>query len=278
MGQGLSVLISYVIVAHYFDKKKGLATGIVSVGNCFGQFLGPLLARCLIEHYPRQGTTLIFGGILLHSSLAALLFQPVEWHSATQNATDGRRTPVLPRRSKVSFNPQTNRDSNASENGGPGKSRVSKLRQTFWSKKPKRTQEDLTGVSCCFEENDAYEKEGLTKGYAPKTKSKMKIFQLVMNNLGQLRWHRVQIITLTLALVMSGYINFLMLVPFAMTEKGHSLEIVSWCLSVAGLCNIVSRITVPALTDLVSVSSRYFFMVGSFGIFVSCVSKYWLVA
>ncbi|XP_071524045.1 monocarboxylate transporter 12-B-like [Panulirus ornatus] len=72
--------ISYVIVPHYFSKRRGLANGLTMAWDCGGQLLGPPLIHYLQSEYGFDGATLILGGIVLHCCVGAAVFHPVEWH------------------------------------------------------------------------------------------------------------------------------------------------------------------------------------------------------
>lgn len=100
-----------------------------------------------------------------------------------------------------------------------------------------------------------------------------RFFNNVFNNLLLLRSPRVFIIALGSSLNTTGFLNFLMMAPFALQAAGHSLEESSWCMSVFGLCNLVTRLVVSSLTDLPNFSKRGCYMTGTAIAFVSVISK-----
>lgn len=79
-GRGLSYAPSLIIVAMYFDKRRGLATGIGTSGVGVGTFLLVPTAQFLFDNYGFQGAFLIFGGIALNTNLAAMLYRPLSMH------------------------------------------------------------------------------------------------------------------------------------------------------------------------------------------------------
>ncbi|XP_042877166.1 monocarboxylate transporter 6-like isoform X2 [Penaeus japonicus] len=99
-----------------------------------------------------------------------------------------------------------------------------------------------------------------------------RFFNNVFNNLLLLRSPRVFIIALGSSLNTTGFLNFLMMAPFALQAAGHSLEESSWCMSVFGLCNLVTRLVVSSLTDLPNFSKRGCYMTGTAIAFVSVIT------
>ncbi|KAK7079033.1 hypothetical protein SK128_005854 [Halocaridina rubra] len=84
VGCGIISNISYMIVPHYFKKRRGLANGIIMAFDCGGQFFGPPLIDFLQQEYTFKGATLILSGVILNCCVGAAVFQPVEWHLKPQ--------------------------------------------------------------------------------------------------------------------------------------------------------------------------------------------------
>ncbi|KAK4310757.1 hypothetical protein Pmani_017696 [Petrolisthes manimaculis] len=80
VGGGLVTSLCFTILPQYFDRKRGIATAVMMGGICFGQIVGPPVARLLQEEYGYKGATLILGAILLHSCIGASFFHPPEWY------------------------------------------------------------------------------------------------------------------------------------------------------------------------------------------------------
>ncbi|XP_047487262.1 monocarboxylate transporter 6-like [Penaeus chinensis] len=99
-----------------------------------------------------------------------------------------------------------------------------------------------------------------------------RFFCNVFQNLKLLRSPKVLIIGLGSSLNNTGFLNFLMMAPFALQAARHSLEESSWCMSVFGLCNLVTRLLVSSLTDWPKFSKRGCYMVGTAIAFVSVIS------
>ena len=76
IGFGMNSMSGHVIINSYFNKRRGIAQGIVSSGAGAGVFLlAPLKQYTLVE-YGWRGTMLIFAGIMLHFCVCACLMRP----------------------------------------------------------------------------------------------------------------------------------------------------------------------------------------------------------
>ncbi|XP_037791460.1 monocarboxylate transporter 12-like, partial [Penaeus monodon] len=98
---------------------------------------------------------------------------------------------------------------------------------------------------------------------APRYSALARVFNTTLNNLKLLKSSRILIIALSSALNMISYLNFLMMVPFVLQTIGYSMQETTWCVSVSGLCNMVSRLVVSALTDCPGFSMRGCYMAGT---------------
>ena len=79
IGFGASLLFapSYIIVSTYFDKNKGKAMAISTMGAGLGTVgLAPLI-QWLLNTYSFFGTMLILGALMLHNCSAGMLFRPL---------------------------------------------------------------------------------------------------------------------------------------------------------------------------------------------------------
>ncbi|WAR19210.1 MOT9-like protein [Mya arenaria] len=78
IGLGLNSLSGHVMVNSYFNKRRGIAGGIVSSGAGFGVFILAPLLQFLVYSYAWRGAVLIFSGVMLHFSVFASLMRPLE--------------------------------------------------------------------------------------------------------------------------------------------------------------------------------------------------------
>lgn len=87
----------------YFRKKKSVAVGYASTLMGFGPILMPQLITILMEIHTVQGTTLILGGVVANTLVAASLLHPVKWHMIeeiveeviTQEETQEEKSPMM---------------------------------------------------------------------------------------------------------------------------------------------------------------------------------------
>lgn len=78
VGFGFMYLCAYVMIGHYFDKRRALATGIASCGSGVGTFLFAPLSVELINWYGWIGSMWIISGIVLNGVVCGATFAPVE--------------------------------------------------------------------------------------------------------------------------------------------------------------------------------------------------------
>ncbi|XP_064115633.1 monocarboxylate transporter 12-like [Macrobrachium nipponense] len=88
---GMLSNISYLIVPHYFKKRRGLANGIIMAWDCGGQFIGAPLIKILQDEYSFTGATLILGGFILNCCIGAAVFHPVKWHVKAKRPKPNRK-------------------------------------------------------------------------------------------------------------------------------------------------------------------------------------------
>jgi len=77
IGLALVYISSLFIVTIYFDRLRGLATGLAFTGSGIGALMFPPLIDWLNETYAWRGTVLIAGGICLHITAAGMLYRPL---------------------------------------------------------------------------------------------------------------------------------------------------------------------------------------------------------
>jgi len=76
VGDGLVVSGSFISISQWFDKKKGKAMGLSTLGAGFGSVcMAPVIAM-LVDQFNYFGTMLIIGSLLLHDSVGGALYRP----------------------------------------------------------------------------------------------------------------------------------------------------------------------------------------------------------
>ncbi|XP_033726566.1 LOW QUALITY PROTEIN: monocarboxylate transporter 12-B-like [Pecten maximus] len=76
-GFGLVYTPSVVIVGHYFNKRRALATGIAVCGSGIGGFVFAPLSVLLIETYAWKGALWILSAIVLNGVIFAAFYRPL---------------------------------------------------------------------------------------------------------------------------------------------------------------------------------------------------------
>ncbi|XP_069938837.1 monocarboxylate transporter 13-like [Cherax quadricarinatus] len=81
IGCGVSTVVPVLVLTRYFKRRLGRANAFMVGGVCTGQMLGPPLVTYLQEEYGFKGATLIVAALMLNTSVASVVFHPVEWHT-----------------------------------------------------------------------------------------------------------------------------------------------------------------------------------------------------
>lgn len=204
-------MLSYLIIPHYFTRRRGLANGMMTAGSCSSQILAPPLITYLQGEYGFRGAILIMSAIMLNCCAAAMVLQPVEWHRKTRNKNT--------------------------------------------------TQQAKTGDS-----EASAEKSAVLPALRRMTKT-------AMDNIRLLKSIRVIILALISVVNLVAFKNISMMVPSAIQDAGYTLEEASWGMSLAGVCNLVSRLVVTPLVGHLHLSMRGCYMSGSAILALGVISK-----
>ncbi|XP_046560601.1 monocarboxylate transporter 13-like [Haliotis rubra] len=74
----------FVILGHYFKKRRGLATTMSVSGVSLGGIIFPRLIRFLVDEYSIRGAMLILTGLSMNMWIGALLLRPLESFQTTK--------------------------------------------------------------------------------------------------------------------------------------------------------------------------------------------------
>jgi MFS family permease len=74
---GCTYIASLIIVAEYFDKKQGMATGVCMAGSGVGAFAFAPFAQALTSYFDWKYAMIIFACILLQCCFMGALLRPV---------------------------------------------------------------------------------------------------------------------------------------------------------------------------------------------------------
>ena len=70
-------LCAYVMIGHFFDKRRALATGIASCGSGVGTFIFAPMVSYLIRKYTWTGAMWILAGIVLNGVVCGAVFRGI---------------------------------------------------------------------------------------------------------------------------------------------------------------------------------------------------------
>ncbi|XP_064115318.1 monocarboxylate transporter 9-like [Macrobrachium nipponense] len=291
IGGGLVTTMCFLIVPIYFETRRGMANAIMMTGICSGEILGPLLLRFLLDEYGFLGANLIVGSLLLNGFIGILFFHPVEWHSRQAVYKEGDYLQDDLKQLKPNDIP--NRDTVVTIKYDDTDDSARGLMLTDHAVYRKRTMsESIESLPLRYELQgstwtvmsgnlrEGYSKNWPTntedrpeKGKADETtpareKSKLvfvaayRMVKTALRDLAVLKSPRAAIIATGNMLCMNSVMNFVMMMPFAMQDLGHSLQDSAWCLSVSAVCNLLTRMVVSPLSDWQRFSMKLCYMGG----------------
>ncbi|XP_042222237.1 uncharacterized protein LOC121866535 [Homarus americanus] len=288
MGAGLSC-VGFLNLAQYFDKHRGLANTFLTAGIGLGHFSSPLFIHYLQNEYGFKGATMILGALILHGFVGATLYQPVKWHlkypqkKKTQPDLEGVSL-LLPQTeksentnlegarsngsvSKMDENQwsvlvtqehlrKVNRDRHMSQCSytSMASSRVSSIRKSDVDLASLTSIGSLASLANIkFPDTDDPARSSPEKGsdscMSEIWETIIRVLRSIISDVGTLRHPSYLIIALATMAIIGGQANFNMIVPFALQTEGHSLQTAAWYLSVAGICNFLTRLCLSPLSD-----------------------------
>ncbi|XP_064095774.1 uncharacterized protein LOC135207835 isoform X2 [Macrobrachium nipponense] len=294
---GLTCKPCYLIIPLYFDKRRGMANAILMAGMCTGQFVAPPCIRYLLRHYGFTGATIIVSAILLNCCVGASFFHPVEWHlkpAAPSSIGKSASAPILHESvAKMKQSEETRslideREEEEEEEGAElilsGKQQQQQQQQTPLTPKAvlrarvnRRTSEssnvssiaismvDLSSVAHQPDDEKSFDKleEKVADPSGGEPSLVVRVVRSLINDLGILKCHRAQIIAFGGLFLINGYLNFMMVFPFAVQAAGYSLEDAAWCVSITGACNFIARLAASVLSDYSWFNMQLMYVVGA---------------
>ncbi|CAN7976500.1 unnamed protein product, partial [Ixodes persulcatus] len=85
LGTGFTTLTYSILLAMYFDKYRGLTSGMKFSGGSLGGLVFPKFLPYLEHEYSFRGALLIFGGISMHLSAIGILVKEPPLMSLKKN-------------------------------------------------------------------------------------------------------------------------------------------------------------------------------------------------
>jgi hypothetical protein len=80
---------SCITIGFYFDKFRGLASGISSAVAAVGILSGSLTAQTLIDTYGVSGAFLLIGAVSFHYSLFSMFYRPTPYEGGADWEEEG---------------------------------------------------------------------------------------------------------------------------------------------------------------------------------------------
>ncbi|CAN8002370.1 unnamed protein product, partial [Ixodes hexagonus] len=85
LGIGITTMALSILLAMYFDKYRGLTSGIKYAGLSCGGLVFPKFLAHLQRTYGFRGALLIHGGLAMHVSAVGLVLKEPPWISLTKS-------------------------------------------------------------------------------------------------------------------------------------------------------------------------------------------------
>lgn len=254
-------------------------------GVCTGQFVGPPLVRYLLAEYSLMGATLILGAIILNSCVGAALFQPVHWHmkqpsnmaNALLSSKAGHQENCFANNNDIEENKQnqeTPREDSAAEN-----KRLQRVRNRRASESSNISLAisciDLSSIpphaSTINNETDAVDNYDDDDDSVSSQPSRLRdimvlsgrVLTSTLSDMTILKSPRALIIAIGGVCTVNGYLNLLLIAPFAIQKAGYTLQDAAWCLSSAAVTNLVARLLNSSLSDFRWFNMRLVYMFGA---------------
>ncbi|XP_068236333.1 monocarboxylate transporter 9-like isoform X2 [Palaemon carinicauda] len=280
---GLTCKPCYLIIPMYFDKRRGMASALLMGGMCTGQFVAPPFIRYLLIHYGFTGATIIVSSCLLNCCVGASLFHPVEWHlkPATSSIGKSASVPIL-NESEVTTRHNEETKSLMDEKVGndtkiPEKQMPLTPKAVLRARGTRRMSEcsnvssiaismvDLSSVAHQVEEDKRHDPKLDAKSSDSSSRPNLvsRVVKSLISDLGILRYHRAQIIAFGGLFLINGYLNFMMVFPFAVQAAGYTLEDAAWCISITGVCNFIARLASSVLSDYSWFNMKLMYVLGA---------------
>ncbi|XP_063613625.1 monocarboxylate transporter 14-like [Penaeus indicus] len=266
-GGGAAVCICFTIVPLYFERRRGQANAIMMAGVCLGQIIGPPLVNFLQAEFGFKGATIIMGAILLNACVGASLFHPIAWHqkrvtrSRITGLQEGTEEPLVPSEALDTNSPML------AVRKGLVRVRNHSIASLGGSSLGLSTI-DLPGLAALASaaEDDDGDASSTSSRNSGTICNILLILQRVwcstVSDLRALRSPRALIIAVGGTLCINGYLNFVMMVPFAMQAGGYTLQDSAFCISISAVCNLLLRMIVSTLSDWPKFSVRACYMAG----------------
>ncbi|CAL4088434.1 unnamed protein product [Meganyctiphanes norvegica] len=263
LSKGLASTLSPLIIPHYFKKRLGLANAITRSSVSAGQVIGPPIIRFLQEQYAFQGASLIMSALFLHGCIGCTFFHPVKWHLKKKVQNKIIAVPLLQNENNCKGQ-ETNNNIKLKHK------RVRAISQCSYANSNyaiASSVTDITGLSAFATEEPSVSNDN-EACFLQSVKYLIsligRIAKKTIIDLAILRRSRVAII-----ITIGGFcntiavLNFVALVPFSMSAKGHSFRDISSSMSICSMGTFITRMTASTLSDYSWFNMRTSYMIGA---------------
>ncbi|XP_051176327.1 monocarboxylate transporter 1-like isoform X2 [Leptopilina boulardi] len=243
IGTGLALASSFVALNSFFVKKRGQALGFSMAGTTMGMMLMPQIVHILLEIYGFRGTTLIIGGISLHSLIGACLLTPVPRKKVEEKLSE----------SENSFSDEIAETSKENEpllNENKEKTTTIQIPLETTNKNGSlKLNENLT--------TNHYETRGELLNQKKSFVKKIKNFF----GLHLLSDPTLLNIMIGVSLFYVAETNFKLFTPFFLFSVGMTKKEVAFCLSLTAFMDVLARLLLPTLFDKLGFKKRTTFWI-----------------
>ena len=225
VSSGCTYIASLIIIAEYFDKKRGIATGITMAGSGVGSFAFAPIMGILIKKLDWRFTMSICACIILQCCICGSLLRPL---NPTQSEIDAQKSKSKKTVEMKALNQQ-------------GETSKVQTHQEFGSGRAIQTFSgsvySLNDIDPPFYQRNAFLRIaiGILK--------EMTDFKLLFQNMGFL------LITLSNFFIFTGYFTPFLYITKIAEEKGTTKELATWLISVIGIVNIPARMIYGFVAD-----------------------------
>lgn len=226
LSTGCTYIASLIVIAEYFDKKRGVATGITMAGSGVGSFVFAPLIGYLIKTYDWKFTFSICACIILQTTLCGALMRPLE--PVPISLADKAKQVELKNLNSTGEEKNEHGGEHHHHEEGPSRVALETYHGSVYS---------LNEVTPKFYER--YSCLRITVGILKE----MSDFSLLRQNLGFL------LITLSNFFIFFGYFTPFLYITKIAEENGVPKEEASFLISIIGIVNIPARMAYGFIAD-----------------------------
>lgn len=241
----------------------GLANAGLQIGACSSQVVIVPLIRYFVDEYGFRGAALIYGALVMNAFVGVSLFHPLKWHMQTSTTRkqchDDHESPL--QQTPLAEEQEDTTDSKSDlandeyheEYINPGVIHYLKSDDL----QPTTVTTSINGTGTSIPEANSsspdHTREINDRDFVYHIKrmwvTLVRVVKATKSDLRIFRFRQAVVFITSSVCSSSSYMNFQLLMPFAMQVKGRSLEDAAWAMSVFGTFNMAIRLIVSPLSD-----------------------------